>query len=207
MEKQPRSTVARTLEMLAEARRIVEQEQAEALTQGDAAQNWSEKADYISELIDRFSRYHLQKKVFISYNERTGSKYFTELKNRLEERKYEVVTGFESPAEGSSQVLKDVLKRLRPCAVYVGILTPEYRIAKSSRSAPASWVVEEKGMALGMDKRVVLFVDKRVHEDFYKKTLPHYRHIVFESHKFMEKIDEVVASVDERWLNLVQRHR
>lgn len=208
MEKQSSSVVPRTLEVLLEARKIVEEEQSEALTKGlDAAQKWSEKAEYVRQLIDRFSRLHVQRKVFVSYNKRSEQTHFAALREKLLVRKYEVVTGFQSPAEGSSQVLKDVLKRLQECPVYVGILTPEHRIQKSSKSAPASWVLDEKGMALGMEMEVVLFVDKRVHEDFYKKTLPHYTHIVFEPRKYLDMIDAVVAAVDQRFRDVVQRHR
>jgi hypothetical protein len=205
MENRPTSVVARTLEVLTQARKIVDAEHSEALGSA-AAQDWGDKSAYLGQLIDRFSRFHIQRKVFVSYNKQTGKRYVEAIRKRMK-GKYEVVTGFDPLEEGVNQTLTDVLKRLRPCPVYVGILTPEHAIVDSTKFAPASWVLDEKGMALGMDKKMVLFVDERVHEDYYQKTLPHYTHIVFEQRKYQKKIREVLAAVDQRFEELAHHHR
>ena len=148
--------------------------------------------------------------VFISYSENTGKAYLSKIRPIAERYGFEVVTGFDRP-EGEN-VLRTVKKLLEDASVYLGLLTPEYTIrslggsgSRESRTAPSVWIMEEKGMAIALNKPVRLLIESTVHPDFWKRTTPDRLHNVFTSLDFEEQADIAMLSLFRRYEEMLIR--
>jgi hypothetical protein len=147
---------------------------------------------------------HPVQSVFISYSVNMGSVYLNKIKPIAEEFGFTVLTGFDRP-EGDN-VLRTVRNMIEDASVYLGLLTPEYSIkpigrsaAGSARTAPSVWIMEEKGMAIALNKPVRLFIESTVHQDFWKRTTPDKLHNVFTPHDFEEHARIAILSLYRRY--------
>lgn len=147
---------------------------------------------------------HPQQSVFISYSASTGKPYVDKIKPLAEELGFTVFTGFDRP-EGEN-VLRTVRKLIEECSVYLGILTPEYTISPMAltstiepRTAPSVWIMEEKGMAIALDKPVRLLIESTVHADFWKRTTPEKLHNVFTPLTFDEHARVAMTALYRRY--------
>lgn len=166
---------------------------------------WTDKVAFLDAQIRQFQVLAdggpVPPRIFISYSKQNGTRYFVHVKKLLTEFGYEVVTGFDDAKEGQGQVLKNVLEQLKRSTVYLGILTKDVKIETpgAPRWSPAVWVMEEKGMALGLEKAFVLLVDEDMDPDSWQKTSPQRIHIFFKDKNFLERLEQVVRAVDERY--------
>jgi len=60
-------------------------------------------------------------------------------------------------------VSEKVKERLRACEIFIGVFTRRNYLAEGSYST-SPWVVEEKAIAIGEGKRLLLFVEEGVKE-------------------------------------------
>ena len=129
----------------------------------------------------------------------------TAIKSTLEKAGFEVVDGFKKADGDEGNVLNRVLSQLRASTVYVGLLTKDIEIRDDTghRWSPGVWVMEEKGMALGMGKPFVLVVHKDIHEDFWRKTAPHRIHVFFDDSDAYKHTREIVEAVQEHYQRVV----
>jgi len=153
-------------------------------------------------------------KVFISYSKATGQAYFEIAAKIAGEFGFEVVTGFDRPQ--SENVLGAVKEVLNTASVFLGIMTPEYSIRPlnnetAAKTAPSVWVIEEKGMALALEKPFRLLVEESVHADFWRRTTPERLHHMFTPHDFRDKADHALRALygrlDDQFLSSVPGSR
>src|SRR5205085_10645014 len=119
----------------------------------------------------------------------SGARIFTFMQNSLKRAGFEVVTGFQQHLGDNDNILTRVRSQLTRSDVYLGILTKEVevRVADAQvRWAPSVWTMEEKGMALALQKPFVLMVEEGIHEDFWRKTTPGSVHQIFNDNTYME---------------------
>lgn len=168
---------------------------------------WDAKAGYFSKQLKKFERLRngassVPQEVFISYSVNTGSHYFTHLEKLLKSRRFGVLNGFQKTEDDMGNVLERVLRQLEKSTVFLSVLTKEHKIQTEENMmnwSPSCWTVEEKGMALAMHKPVVIMVEDGVHEDFWKKTVPHKVHVFFDKKSFNKKSEEAVEAVIDRY--------
>lgn len=168
---------------------------------------WDAKAGYISKQLKKFESIkhrglNIPQDVFISYSVTTGSYYYEQLEALLKRRRFNVLNGFQKTEEDMGNILERVLMQLQKCTVFLSVLTKEHKIQSGGNDikwSPSIWTVEEKGMALAMHKPIVIMIEDGVHEDFWKKTMPHKVHTFFNKRDFSKKSDEVVEAVIDRY--------
>ncbi|MEM6347580.1 MAG: hypothetical protein AAF927_27075 [Bacteroidota bacterium] len=177
---------------------------------------WEIRRAYLEKQLEYFERISEQryfpKTVFISYSKASGAGLFEYIKRELEKEDFEVITGFRRQPNTEGNVLKKVLKNLNMASIYLGILTKDLQIieGESVKWGPSVWTMEEKGMALALEKPFVLIIDREIHSDFWKKTTPEKDHIIFEgkddfySSKVIEAIDEIKLRYQELALKYLQ---
>lgn len=115
------------------------------------------------------------KSVFISYSLRSGTPYFSELSEILMKFGFTVLTGFGDGAGSGEYVLRRIRHQVNDASMFISILTKEMQIRTSDGSyiwAPSVWALEERGMALALEKPVFLLVEEGLHGDFWRKTTP-----------------------------------
>jgi hypothetical protein len=144
--------------------------------------------------------------VFISYSKGTGGQYFEIASKIAAEHGFTVLTGFSNEGENVLGVVRDALGK---ASVFLGIFTPEYNINTIKETAPAQtapsvWLMEEKGMALALQKPFRLLVERTVHEDFWKRTTPDKLHTHFAPYEFHEKAEEAFEALSQRYTELLE---
>lgn len=147
--------------------------------------------------------------VFISYSQRTGAKYYELAKNIALSQGFEVITGFQHP-ESQDKVLRTVMDSVNRSTVFLSIMTPEYSIRPlesedKPRTAPSVWLMEEKGMALILEKPFRLLVEESVHHHFWKRTTPDKLCTIFDPINFSEKATEALQALHNRYDELLLR--
>jgi hypothetical protein len=187
-------------------------EAAAAQQRGDIAQkvDWDTRSRYLRELDTRFQSLADPdgRAVFVSYSVGRAQVYFELLKRGLQQSKFEVVTGFDRVEGDRGHVLARVRAQLARCHIYVAILTRELKVMSlggETRWAPSVWTVEEKGMALGLDKPFVLMVEEGIHEDFWRKTTPERVHVMFNDGTALTAIEKVRDAVTEHYIEAALR--
>src|SRR5438045_2799663 len=180
--------------LLRETRNAVVLEATAAGKLGDLAAKvaWEVKRAFLERLIREFKDSAGDSEgqaVFVSYSVDSGAKIFTYMQNAMRRANLEVVTGFQQHAGDNDNVLTRVRSQLSRSDVYLGILTKEVEVRTPDnqiRWAPSVWTMEEKGMALALQKPFVLMVEEGIHEDFWRKTTPGSVHQIFNDETFME---------------------
>ena len=143
-------------------------------------------------------------KLFVSFSVRDASGYYERAARRAAEIGFDVHDGFKRRADAN--VLTAVRHAIGESAVFLAIMTPELRIkprrGKSEPDpeyfAPSVWVVEEKGMALGLGKPFRLLVHRSVHPDFWLRTTPGNLHHVFDERSFDAELDDALGALKGR---------
>jgi hypothetical protein len=179
---------------------------------------WESRRIYIEKQLAKFEGLRnntmIPKTVFISYSKKSGIKYFSLVKKLLEEKGFEVMDGFRKPGErNESNVLKRVIQRIKNSSVYLGILTKDIKsidpVTKTNMWSPSVWTMEEKGMAIGLEKPFVLAIHNQIHESYWSKTSGSKQHIIFNSQTdFMSSeafniVDEVIDQFEEVSLRFI----
>lgn len=167
---------------------------------------WELRKDYLRRELARFEKLShgssMPKRVFISYAYDTGLEYYKILKEKLEEREFLVTDGYKNGAV----ILRNVLKELNSSTVYVGILTRHREIKGNDFDSfiPSVWTVEEKGMALGLNRPVVLVIENGIHRDYYEKTTAGFKHCFFNNiDQFRyEKVFDAVETIIDKYNDL-----
>lgn len=164
---------------------------------------------YLNQLgkeLDEVGSRYPRMSLFVSYSKKTGKEHYEKAKTIALKYKFEVVTGFDLQTEAT--VLKAVRTSISNATLFLGIMTPEYSIRdidqdRDNKKAPSIWVIEEKGMALALEKPFQLLVDESVHPDFWKKTTPEKLHSMFSSANFEEKAEEALSALHRRYQELL----
>jgi hypothetical protein len=172
---------------------------------------WQRRRQFLDQMIDDFKvggmRSTPPKCVFVSFCATDdGQLLFGILKEKLEQKGFEVVTGFKTHEGDEGNVIKRVLGQLRRSSVYLGLLTKEMQVRGQDKKeywAPSVWTTEEKGMAIALGKPFVLMVEQEILEDFWRKTAPEKAHIIFVRRDFTEMADLAVEEVKARYEELV----
>jgi hypothetical protein len=195
--------------VLRSARSTAIDEAASAKTRQDYQDkvSWESRRAFLDQLSAEFASLGedaSDKVVFVSYSVTSGTERFTRIEPLLKERGFEVTTGFRPHTGDNDNVLKRVQSQLKRSTVYFGLLTKELevRVPNSSewRFSPSVWTMEEKGMALALQKPFVLLVEAGIHEDFWKKTAPERVHHIFTAETFMEQAKAAADAAEERFL-------
>jgi len=172
---------------------------------------WESRRKYITRELRKYENLIIGSSVpptvFISYSANTGLVYYKYMEKNLKERGFDVLTGFQRNEDDQSMVLKRVLKQIGRGTVYLGILTKEHKIqtGEEIKWSPVVWTVEEKGMALALEKPFVLMIENGVHDDFWKKTTPERVHFVFDKENFYRIAFEVIDDIVERYHEAMKR--
>ena len=98
------------------------------------------------------------KSVFLSYRF-AESEYVAGLTALLEERGFDVRTG----SEADTYISKAILERIRRAEYFLCLMTRAHE-RKDGTFATSSWLLEEKGAALALGKRIVLMVEDGVED-------------------------------------------
>jgi hypothetical protein len=142
----------------------LEIEQLERTGDEEKARDFRSRRRYLDALGDTLPM-AASRRVFVSYHA-GQKKYFEAVKEELQTSRFEVITGFD-PDERANMVTETVLFKIRKCAVYVGILTPDLRRGLFMRaSVPSPWTLVEQGMAIALGKRYVMMTHKDVDTKF-----------------------------------------
>jgi hypothetical protein len=168
------------------------------------------RINYLTRLRQRYDEplsHFVDQVVFISYSRRTGLKEY-EIAREIAEQQFgfEVITGFD--AREDENVLRVVREGIARAAVFLSIMTPEFEIGRSAEGgghvwAPGVWLVEEKGMALALDKPARLLVHQDVHPDYWRATTPEKLHTSFHSAQFTPKVTEALRALMARYEELI----
>lgn len=166
--------------------------------------SWETRRAFLDGLAGEFASLSddtAQKIVFVSYSVDSGTERFTYVERLLKERGFEVTTGFRPHEGDKANVLRRVLGQLKRSVVYLGLLTKELDVRTPAEdtwlSCPSVWTMEEKGMALALQKPFVLLVESGIHEDFWKKTAADRVHHIFTPETFLDKAKAAVDEVEE----------
>jgi hypothetical protein len=160
----------------------------------------------LGEQLERRSRPSPEPSIFISYSSTTGTSYFKVAREIAESHGFQVGTGFDLPIEETT--LRAVRTTIQQATLFLSIMTPEYNVRLpeengTPRTGPSIWVVEEKGMALALNKPFRLLVDESVHVDFWKKTTPESLHGIFNGTNFAEKAEQAILALQHRYRELL----
>jgi hypothetical protein len=139
-------------------------------------------------------------RLFVSYSKINGSTFYARTESRAKEMGFEVLNGFIKTED--TNVLRAIRTAVFECNVFLAILTPELAIGDAGSApwfAPSVWVVEEKGMALGLGKPFHMLVHERVHKDFWHRTTPHQRHDVFSESDFDGHLENALIALNSRY--------
>lgn len=195
--------------------RAIREAEATAVHEAIAARNrgglrekvaWEARARYLRSLYAEFRTLAddiESKVVFISYSVHSGELYFKHMEQLLKASGFTVTTGFRSDPGDKSNVIKRVRAQVQRSAVYLGILTKELQVRLTEddyRWAPSVWTMEEKGMALALDKPLVLMVEGGIHDDFWLKTAPESIHHKFDSENYVEVAEAVHEAIVQRYI-------
>lgn len=197
----------KTISQLKDAKRIVVGYATTAVNDLDykAKIRWDLRRAYIDEKIAELSGFgKFPQRVFISYSQQTGVYQYNFIKQLLMEKKFDIVDGFMRHEGDDGYVLKRVTLQLSSCSIYVCILTCEEEVETKAgkKFIPSVWTIEEKGMALGLQKPFVLLADERIDKKYWIKTTPDKLHFIFNSDNFHEKAKQAVAQIIDRWNEL-----
>jgi len=196
----------RIAKLLRDTRNAVVVEATAAGKRGDLGSKvaWEVKRAFLERLIQEFKNATGDgegQAVFVSYSVNSGAKIFTYVREAMKRANLEVVTGFQEHAGDNDNILTRVRSQLSRSDVYLGILTKEVEVRtpdKQIRWAPSVWTMEEKGMALALQKPFVLMVEEGIHEDFWRKTTPGSVHQIFNDHNFTEVAETVLRAIGDR---------
>ncbi|MEK6372879.1 MAG: hypothetical protein AABO58_09295 [Acidobacteriota bacterium] len=175
---------------------------------------WEARSRYLHTLYSEFRTLADDiegKVVFISYSVQSGEIYFKHMEELLRQSGFTVVTGFRSHPGDKSNVIKRVRAQIGRSAVYLGILTKEMQVRLSNvkrgrhredeyRWTPSVWTMEEKGMALALDKPLVLMVENGIHDDFWLKTAPESIHHKFDRESYIDVAEAVHEAIVQRYI-------
>lgn len=195
-----------TIKMLKDARNrmISRAAAADRMRKPDEKKNWELRKRVLDAELAKFEKLESDfppKRVFVSYSMKSGRSYFEILKKLLREAHFDVTDGFREAQGTEGNVLKIVLKQLKESTVYVAILSKEFQIksGKQTQWAPGVWLSEEKGMALALEMPFSFLVHEDIRQEYFLKTTPEKRHILFNDANFAEKAQEAVVQVSDRY--------
>lgn len=122
------------------------------------------------------------------------------------DRTFKVETGMS--ATGKPQVMDHIVSKVEKCCIFFGILTREHKIGhaddEGGSHAPGAWVVLEAGMAIGLDLRVVFFVEQGVHKGFWQGPMGSWRHARFERSSYRSGLRVATGLVLEHYKELLE---
>ncbi len=161
--------------VIEEAQKRVE-ERARRTPIVDDPMQWERRREYLDELKASVERQMLNT-IFVSYSSAEGAFVFRQIYDTLQGvKKLTVTSGFTTRPQATT-VVETIVQQLERSSIYVGIFTPDIRIAPDTEgvapatkavSAPGVWTLEERGMAMALRKPLILMVHERVHPDFWK---------------------------------------
>lgn len=171
---------------------------------------WESRRAFLDELILLFTKmkegYRPQKRVFISYNVRTGGLLFGNIKKELEGSGFEVLTGFQESEGDQGNVLERVMRQLKKSTIFLGIFTKDTEVIGEKGEhqwAPSVWSIEEKGMALALGKPFVIMIEEGIHQIFWSKTTPHKVHYLFNSSNITDVCHTIIQVVNDRYSDIL----
>lgn len=149
-------------------------------------------------------------KVFISYTERYGSKIMRKLYSKIKHtkvpgqgRKFDPKHAMDD--KGKPKVHDKVESEIRPCFLFLGILTREHLLStgegEEEQYAPGAWVLYEAGIAMGMGIPVHFIMEKGVKKEFWS-FLPEPIHIeiAFKDHTIDDKdVNRVLGIIENEY--------
>jgi hypothetical protein len=157
----------------------------------------------LQERLQNDARVAERPKLFISFSTKSGAGYYKKASQHASAYGFDVHDGFKRTDD--TNVLKAVRNSISEAAAFLAIMTPELKIQGKRqggkdpvRFAPSVWIVEEKGMALALNKPFRMLVHRSVHEDFWMRTTPGSLHHVFEERTFEEKLTEAMTALQRR---------
>jgi hypothetical protein len=166
---------------------------------------WETRSSFIERLTSEFSELsddESDKIAFVSYSVNSGVQYFKYLEAQMKQRGFEVTTGFNPHPGDNDNILKRIRSQMNRSTVYIGLLTKEMQVRTTGENwlwSPSVWTMEEKGMALALQKPFVLMVEDGIHADFWRKTTPERVHHIFDSANYMEVTRKAVDAAEERY--------
>ncbi|MBI3822740.1 MAG: hypothetical protein HY289_08670 [Planctomycetes bacterium] len=144
--------------------------------------------------------------VFVSYSEETGKEYMKAAKTALLQKKFKVKSGME--LDGTARdVIKHIRSKMKPCCLFLGILTQDVKLSEERLYAPAAWVHIETGMALGLDLRVVLLYHESIADEWWKPIFDHKRQIKFTDKDFHVRLQYAVKELANEHAELLKELR
>jgi hypothetical protein len=160
---------------------------------------------YLDRLLEQLERDELlasTPQLFVSFSREHGEGYAEKVRALAPSFGFEHVTGFDD--RRAPNVLSAVRTSIDRSSVFLAIMTPETAMstrptgAGSVREvfAPSVWVVEEKGMALALNKPFRMLVHEAVAEEFWQRTTPDNLHHRFNEQTFDERAREALGSLE-----------
>lgn len=152
-------------------------------------------------------------KVFVSFTGATGRDLLEEVIKKINHTKttdtkvnFRARNGMRADQAGKSDVMDHVIEQIKPCCIFVGILTKEYELTdinpKGGNFAPGGWALLEAGMALSLGLPVIFFFQDGIHEEFWKKYLGHKKHVKFELKTYKRELGLLMKRVEEAYKEL-----
>src|SRR5258708_165351 len=124
--------------------------------------------------------------VFVSFTSEIGREIMLAVIRQIDKRRvpgtnrsFHARHGMDLAPRGRARVLDHIITRMRPCCIFVGILTKDWNIDGTNEGAPGGWTLIEAGMALGLGLEVVFFLQEGISERFWRPFAGHVRHIRF----------------------------
>ncbi|QEM13407.1 toll/interleukin-1 receptor domain-containing protein [Mucilaginibacter rubeus] len=128
-----------------------------------------------------------KKSIFISYRF-TEIEYKKDLADHLIENGYSVVTGMES-----NQYISDaIIARIKQCEFFLCLMT-KHQEKKDGTFTTSPWLLEEKGVALASNKKLVLLIEEGVTD--YGGLQGDWQRIHFSSKGFMSAAKQALKQI------------
>lgn len=127
--------------------------------------------------------------VFVSYRFEEQA-YFKGIAKLLEQRGLQVVTG----QRAHQSISAVIIDRIRKSELFLSIMTRHNRL-ESGRYTTSAWLIEEKGVALALGKRIVLMVEEGVDEQEIGGLQGDWQRIHFEPKEFLSAALDAVEQL------------
>ncbi len=149
-------------------------------------------------------------KVFVSFAGSTGRQIFEDVIKRINQTKtpdklisFHAQHGMRIDGKGESEVRNHILSAMKPCCIFIGILTEEYQLTGGEgRFAPGGWSLFEAGMALSLGLPVIFFFQEGIHDEFWKKYLGDKRHVPFTLKTYQRGLGSLMKRIQEAYRDL-----
>lgn len=143
-------------------------------------------------------------RVFVSYAG-TATDLYMSAKTKLQRAGFVVRDGFQYQAR-EDNILKKVINSIAESTAFLGIWTEQFstEVKGEPMVGPSTWLIEEKGMALALQKNVRLVIDEKISEYFWKRTTPERIHYRFNPATFDRYLTMAVRDIKTRYQEKLQ---